>query len=112
MTATPHFRDRCRERIPDCDCPDTLFSEIIIAVDRGMEEFAQFVKSCPETGQPWYRIGTAWGTFYVPMSRGRGGKLIPATIYDQDMWRRKRRGMKQMKRIRSSVKYNPERRRA
>lgn len=99
--APPHFAARVRERIGRDVCPNRLFVAIIAAVATGAEEYVERVKQDPRTNCNWYRVGTPFGRFYVPMVTGDDGTLYPKTIYTHEMWRKKRAAIKARKKSRS-----------
>ena len=99
--AHPHFAARVKERVSASVDADKLFNAIILAVAKGVEEFAERVKPDPYRNCVWYRIGTPHGIFYVPMDEGGDGALYPKTINDQAMFSRKRETWKKIKTARS-----------
>lgn len=88
---TAHFCQRVRERGPEGIDAERLRDEVQMAVSTGDEAFAERVKRI-DAGVAYYRIKLgAYGMFYAVCNPASGA---PITFYTQEMYRKKRFGLK------------------
>jgi len=99
MKAHDHFQTRWRERGDATICPHFVFREIVLAINHGFDDFIEYVKRDKDRGCDWYRFFCGDNRYYCPTYRGEDGNLYTATEMDQDMWRRKRHGIKHKRRL-------------
>jgi hypothetical protein len=92
-----HFIQRCSERgIQQCDIRE-LFSGIVWAVNENKDNYCEYIKKA-KNGADWYRINTLDGIFYVPVFLQESINLmVPATIYNIELWTKQRKNEKTKK---------------